>query len=50
VLRAAGRRPPPFDTYHTARDAGATLQAAALDRMVTALEAVVSGSAGAPRA
>jgi hypothetical protein len=42
VLRAGGRRPPPFDTYHTARDAGSTLDAAALDRVVTALEAVVA--------
>ncbi len=41
ALRAGGRRPPPFDTYHTARDAGATLDAVALDRMAGALEAVV---------
>jgi hypothetical protein len=41
VLRSGGRRPPPFDTYHTARDAGTTLDAAALERVVTALDAVV---------
>jgi hypothetical protein len=41
VRRAGVRRPPPFDTYHTARDTGGTLQAAALDRMAGALEAVV---------
>jgi hypothetical protein len=42
ALRAAVRRPPPFDTYHTPRDAGATLDGAALDRVVTALDAVVA--------
>jgi len=36
-----GRRPPPFDTYHTARDSGDTLDATALDRMANALTAVV---------
>jgi hypothetical protein len=36
------RRPPPFDTYHTARDTGATLDAAALDRVGRALDAVVA--------
>jgi len=41
-LRGAGRRPPPFDTYHTWRDTGATLDAAALDRVGRALEAVVA--------
>jgi hypothetical protein len=41
VLRTAGRRPPPFDTYHTSRDTSATLEPAALDRLVTALEAIV---------
>lgn len=40
ALGSGGRRPPPFDTYHTPRDAGATLDAGALDRVVTALEAV----------
>jgi Peptidase family M28 len=41
TLRSAVRRPPPFDTYHTSRDTGATLDATALDRVVRALEAVV---------
>jgi Zn-dependent M28 family amino/carboxypeptidase len=41
VLRATGRRPPPFDTYHSARDTGETLDVAALDRVVRALQAVV---------
>ena len=41
MFRGGGRRPPPFDTYHTARDSGATLDTAALDRMVSALTAVV---------
>ena len=40
ALRATVRRPPPFDTYHTARDTSATLQPAALERMARALEAV----------
>jgi hypothetical protein len=42
ALRGGGRRPPPFDTYHTARDTGATLDASALDRVGRALEAVVA--------
>lgn len=42
TLRAGVRRPPPFDTYHTARDTGATLDAAALDRVGRALDAVVA--------
>ena len=42
TLRGGMRRPPPFDTYHTARDTGATLDAAALDRVSRALEAVVA--------
>jgi hypothetical protein len=42
TLRSAVRRPPPFDTYHTARDTGTTLDATALDRMTRALEAVVA--------
>jgi len=41
-LRSAVRRPPPFDTYHTARDRGATLDATALSRVTRALEAVVA--------
>ena len=41
TLRSAVRRPPPFDTYHTARDRGATLDTTALSRVTRALEAVV---------
>ena len=40
TLRSTVRRPPPFDTYHTSRDAGTTLDEAALARVVKALEAV----------
>jgi peptidase M28-like protein len=40
VRLAGGRRPPPFHTYHTSRDASVTLQAAALDRMTSALAAL----------
>lgn len=36
------RRPPPFDTYHTRRDAGSTLDPRALDLVVGALEAVIA--------
>lgn len=36
------RRPPPFDTYHTSRDAGVTLEAAALDAVASALQSIVS--------
>ena len=35
------RRPVPFDTYHTSRDALRTLQPAAMDLTVRALEAVI---------
>jgi len=35
----------PFDTYHTARDASATLDAQALDTVVQALEALISETA-----
>jgi hypothetical protein len=35
------RRPVPFDTYHTSRDAGATLQAPALALALRGLEAVI---------
>jgi Zn-dependent M28 family amino/carboxypeptidase len=42
TFRSAGRRPRPFDTYHTSRDTGATLDPAALDRVVRALEAVIA--------
>jgi aminopeptidase YwaD len=41
TLRSAVRRPPPFDTYHTARDSGTTLDETALARVTRALEAVV---------
>ena len=47
ALRAVKRRPVPFDTYHTTRDALATLDAAALDAVVNALEAVVAEAARA---
>ncbi len=36
------RRPPPFDTYHTSRDGPATLDAAACDATVTALQAIIA--------
>jgi Zn-dependent M28 family amino/carboxypeptidase len=36
------RRPRPFDTYHTARDAGATLDGAALSLTARALDAIVT--------
>lgn len=45
ALRHAIRRPPPFDTYHTRRDTSATLSAAALERVVAGLEAVVAAMA-----
>jgi Zn-dependent M28 family amino/carboxypeptidase len=41
ALRAVKRRPVPFDTYHTPRDALATLDPRALDGVLQALEAVV---------
>jgi hypothetical protein len=41
TLSALVRRPPPFDTYHTARDSSGTLSAAALAAVVTALEAII---------
>ena len=47
ALRAVKRRPVPFDTYHTTRDALGTLDAAALDAVVEALEAMVAEAAGA---
>ena len=43
VLRAMVRRPVPFDTYHTPRDALATLQPAALEGVARALTAVIAG-------
>ena len=45
AFRALVRRPPPFDTYHTSGDALGTLEPAALDRAVRALEAIVRGLA-----
>jgi Zn-dependent M28 family amino/carboxypeptidase len=43
AFRHLVRRPVPFDTYHTSRDGLATLEPAALDRAVRALEAIVVG-------
>jgi len=42
ALRYLVRRPVPFDTYHTTRDSGRTLQPAALAVALRALEAVVA--------
>ena len=36
------RRPPPFDTYHTRRDAGGTLETPALAAVTRALQAIVA--------
>jgi len=36
------RRPPPFDTYHTPRDAAVTIEAPALDLVLGAVEAVTT--------
>jgi hypothetical protein len=44
AISAVHRRPVPFDTYHTRRDALATLDGAALDMVVQSLEAVVKGA------
>jgi hypothetical protein len=41
AISAVHRRPVPFDTYHTRRDALATLDGAALDMVVQSLERVV---------
>jgi Zn-dependent M28 family amino/carboxypeptidase len=41
ALLHAVRRPPPFDTYHTSRDASATLEPRALDLVARALTAIV---------
>jgi hypothetical protein len=38
------RRPPPFDTYHTPRDAGTTLEPAALGLVTRALAAVIAAT------
>ena len=42
VLLHAVRRPPPFDTYHTSRDAGSTLDPRALALVARALSAIVA--------
>ena len=42
VLRNLAQRPVPFDTYHSSRDAYATLEAAACDAVVTGLEAIIA--------
>jgi hypothetical protein len=41
ALRLLARRPPPFDTYHTSRDSFATIDPAACDAVVAALEAII---------
>jgi hypothetical protein len=41
LLRERGRRPPPFDTYHTARDCSASLDPRALERVMRALDALI---------
>jgi Zn-dependent M28 family amino/carboxypeptidase len=41
ALRLLAHRPPPFDTYHTSRDAFATLDPAACNAVVAALEAII---------
>jgi Zn-dependent M28 family amino/carboxypeptidase len=41
ALLHAVRRPPPFDTYHTSRDASSTLDPRALDLVARALSAIV---------
>jgi len=42
ALRHLIRRPVPFDTYHTARDSGSTLEPAALALALRALEAIIA--------
>ena len=42
ALRQLVHRPVPFDTYHTSRDAYATLDSAACDQVVAALEAIIA--------
>jgi hypothetical protein len=44
AISAVQRRPVPFDTYHTRRDALATVDGAALDMVVRSLEAVVAAA------
>ena len=43
TLKALVRRPPPFDTYHTSRDALPTLEPPALEHVARALEAIIAG-------
>lgn len=45
AISAVQRRPVPFDTYHTRRDALATVDGAALDMVVRSLETVVAAAA-----
>ena len=47
ALRHLIRRPVPFDTYHTPRDRGSTLEPAALALALQALEAVIGATAQA---
>ena len=42
ALRVLVRRPPPFDTYHTAGDGGRTLSPAAVDLTLRGLEQVIA--------
>jgi hypothetical protein len=49
TMRAVARRPVPFDTYHTSRDALGTLDPAALEAVVGALDAVIEETARTPR-
>jgi Zn-dependent M28 family amino/carboxypeptidase len=51
ALLHAARRPPPFDTYHTSRDASSTLDPRALDLIARSLSAIVEelGSSSARR-
>lgn len=44
LARKLVRRPPPFDTYHTAGDRAATLDGGALDRVLRALRAIVTAT------
>ena len=45
AIRHLIRRPVPFDTYHTPRDRGSTLEPAALALALRALEAVIAAAA-----
>jgi len=42
ALRLLARRPPPFDTYHTSRDALPTIDATACDAVVAGLGAIIA--------